>query len=167
MFYSSCFVYFIIFVSAIFHFWVFGFTFKGSYCHVAPYVHYIDHMKLVFFYLHTSFVVLKESWCQDVLYLHSSRICLLWLVMKLSLCSDSRRPFPSYSHRESQWRAERYTHHVLFVVPVTSQMSPGKTASIPTWLFPSDFSNGVWNSRASIENSFREPGESAASVPLW
>lgn len=45
---------------------------------------------------------------------------------------------------------------MLFAVPVTSQMSPGKTASIPAWLFPSDFSNGVGNSRASIENSFRE-----------
>lgn len=46
-------------------------------------------------------------------------------------------------------------HHVLFVVPVTSQMSPGKTASIPAWLSPSDFSNGVRNSRTSRESQLQ------------
>lgn len=37
-------------------------------------------------------------------------------------------------------RAERCAHHVLSVVPVTPQMSQGKTASIPAWLFPPDLS---------------------------
>lgn len=59
-------------------------------------------------------------------------------------------------------RAERYAHHVLFVVPVTPQMSQGKTASIPAWLFPLDFSNSGAGSRGS---SYRELGESAASLP--
>lgn len=51
---------------------------------------------------------------------------------------------------DSRWRwiGESYARHVLFALPVTSQMSPGKTASIPARLFPSDFSNGVGNSRA-------------------
>lgn len=96
--------------------------------------------------------------------LKNNRIFLPRLVMKVSLCSDSRRS-SAYSQREGLWRAEDYTHHVLFVVLVTSQMSPGKTASIPSWLFPSDFSNGAGNNRVSIENSFTEPGESAASLP--
>lgn len=97
--------------------------------------------------------------------LKNSRIFLPRLVMKVSLCSESRRSSPAYSQREGLWRAEDYTHHVLFVVLVTSQMSPGKTASIPSWLFPSDFSNGAGNNRVSIENTFTEPGESAASLP--
>lgn len=63
-------------------------------------------------------------------------------------------------------RAERYAHHVLFMVPVTPQMSQGKTASIPAWLFPPDFSNAAGNSRAgSRDSSYGEPGESAASLP--
>lgn len=108
-----------------------------------------------FFLLKNSFSFHSERWWQHVIYLHNSRIFLLQLVMKVSLCSESRRSFSPYSQRESQWRAERYTHHVLFVVPVTSQMSSGKTASIPAWLFPSDFSNGVGNSRASRENQLQ------------
>lgn len=53
---------------------------------------------------------------------------------------------------DSRWRwiGESYARHVLFALPVTSQMSPGKTASIPARLFPSDFSNGVGNSRAGV-----------------
>lgn len=63
-------------------------------------------------------------------------------------------------------RAERCAHHVLFMVPVTPQMSQGKTASIPAWLFPPDFSNAAGNSRAgSRDSSYGEPGESAASLP--
>lgn len=65
-------------------------------------------------------------------------------------------------------RAERCAHHVLFMVPVTPQMSQGKTASIPAWLFPPDFSNAAGNSRAgSRDSSYGEPGESAASLPSW
>lgn len=53
---------------------------------------------------------------------------------------------------DSRWRwiGESYARHVLFALPVTFQMSPGKTASIPARLFPSDFSNGVGNSRAGV-----------------
>lgn len=75
-------------------------------------------------------------------------------------------PFQKLSpppHRVPTERAERYAHHVLFVVPVTPQMSQGKTASIPTRLSPPDF----WNSRAgSTGSGSGEPGESAASLPL-
>lgn len=93
--------------------------------------------------------------------INNSRIFfLLQLVMKGSLCSHSRSSSPPRVPTE---RAER-AHHVLFVVPVTPQMSQGKTASIPTRLFPPDF----WNSRAgSRGSSSGEPGESAASLPSW
>lgn len=77
---------------------------------------------------------------------------LLQLVMKVNLYSDCRRSFSPHSQREKQWIDELYIRHVLFVLPATSQMSEGKTASIPVWLSPSDISNGVGNSRAGREN---------------
>lgn len=52
----------------------------------------------------------------------------------------------------------RFTRRVVFVVPVTSQMSPGKTAHIPTWLFPSDSSNGEGNSTASRKSELQGAG---------
>ena len=126
----------------------------GSHYHFAPHV---LRIYLVCFFSYIPHLVSSVKAGVWMLYTYS-RIFLLQLVMKVSLCSDSRRSFSPYSHRESQWRAERYTHHVLFVVPVTSQMSPGKTASIPAWLLPSDFSNGVGNSRASRENQLQGAG---------
>lgn len=73
-------------------------------------------------------------------------------------------PLPAVAPHVPTERDKRYAHHVLFVVPVTPQMSQGKTASIPAWLFPADFSNSRTSSRG---NSYREPGESAASLLSW
>lgn len=65
-------------------------------------------------------------------------------------------------------RAESYAHHVLSMVPVTPQMSQGKTARIPAGLFPPDFWDAAGNSKAgSRDSSYGEPGESAASLPSW
>lgn len=64
-------------------------------------------------------------------------------------------PIPFFPHTGNEWRAECYIHHVLFVVPVTSQMNTRKTASSPSWFFLSGFSNGVGNSGASRKNQLQ------------
>lgn len=116
---------------------------------------------ILFFYFFLSFKA--HLVCGTVCFKHK-QVFLLHLVIKASFILSPKlfSPLSSYSHRrEPGGELSAIPHHVLFVVPVTSQMSPAKTARIPTWPSPSDCSNGGGSSRAGG----REAERRAASLP--
>lgn len=77
--------------------------------------------------------------------------------MRVSLCLDCRRSFSPFFHRGSGELSVAPTMCCLwYLLPL--KWIQERQASIPKWLFPSDFSNGVGNSGASRENQLQGAG---------